>query len=64
MENTAQFTKTISLDKYGIKNVQEIIYNPSFEFLYNEELNPNLKVLYYFYQKKNFVLKSKRNRHC
>ena len=43
MENTAQFTKTISLDKYGIKNVQEIIYNPSFEFLYNEELNPNLK---------------------
>lgn len=43
MENTAQFTKSISLDKYGIKNVQEIIYNPSFEFLYNEELSPNLK---------------------
>lgn len=43
MENTAQFTKTISLDKYGIKNVQEIIYNPSFEFLYNEELSPNLE---------------------
>jgi phosphoenolpyruvate carboxykinase (ATP) len=43
MENTAQFTKSISLDKYGIRNVQEIIYNPSFEFLYNEELSPNLK---------------------
>ena len=43
MENTAQFTKSISLEKYGIKNVEEIIYNPSFEFLYDEELNPNLK---------------------
>jgi phosphoenolpyruvate carboxykinase (ATP) len=43
MENTAQFTKSISLDKYGIRNVQEIIYNPSFEFLYNEELSPSLK---------------------
>jgi phosphoenolpyruvate carboxykinase (ATP) len=36
-------TKTISLEKYGIVNAQEIIYNPSFEFLYNEELNPNLQ---------------------
>jgi phosphoenolpyruvate carboxykinase (ATP) len=43
MENTAQFTKSISLDKYGINNVQEIIYNPSFEFLYNEELNSSLQ---------------------
>ena len=43
MENTSQFTKTISLDQYGIKNVQEIIYNPSFEFLYNEELSPKLE---------------------
>ncbi|MBY0487198.1 MAG: phosphoenolpyruvate carboxykinase (ATP) [Flavobacteriaceae bacterium] len=43
MENTAHFTKSISLEKYGIKNVQEIIYNPSFEFLYNEELNPSLE---------------------
>lgn len=42
MENTAQFTKSISLEKYGIKNAQEIIYNPSFEFLYNEELSPSL----------------------
>lgn len=42
MENTAQFTKSISLEKYGIKNAQEIIYNPSFDFLYREELNPSL----------------------
>lgn len=42
MENYIQATKTISLEKYGIKNVREIIYNPSYEYLYNEELNPNL----------------------
>lgn len=43
MENTAQFTKSISLEQYGIKNVQEIIYNPSYDFLYNEELSPSLQ---------------------
>ena len=43
MDNLNQFTISISLEKYGIKNTQEIIYNPSFEFLYNEELNPNLE---------------------
>ncbi|WP_293896590.1 phosphoenolpyruvate carboxykinase (ATP) [Flavobacterium sp.] len=43
MENYAQITKSISLEKYGIKNVQEIIHNPSFEQLYNDELNPNLQ---------------------
>lgn len=43
MDAYTQFTKSISLDKYGIKNTQEIIYNPSFEFLYNEELSPNLE---------------------
>lgn len=43
MENTAQFTKSISLEKYGIKNAEEIIYNPSFEFLYNEELSSSLE---------------------
>ncbi|MGL2965147.1 phosphoenolpyruvate carboxykinase (ATP) [Flavobacterium sp. XGLA_31] len=42
MENYAQITKSISLDKYGIKNVNEIIHNPSFEKLYNDELDPNL----------------------
>ncbi|MEO0045785.1 MAG: Phosphoenolpyruvate carboxykinase [Bacteroidota bacterium] len=43
MENYAQITKSISLEQYGIKNVTEIIHNPSFEKLYNDELNPNLE---------------------
>ena len=43
MENYAQITKSISLEKYGIKNVQEIIHNPSYEQLYLDELNPNLE---------------------
>ena len=43
MNNYAQITKSISLEKYGIKNASEVIYNPSYEFLYNEELNPNLQ---------------------
>ena len=42
MENYAQLTKSISLEKYGITNAHEIIYNPSYEFLYNEELNASL----------------------
>jgi phosphoenolpyruvate carboxykinase (ATP) len=42
MDNYALITKSISLEKYGIQNPKEIIYNPSYEFLYNEELNPNL----------------------
>lgn len=43
METFAQFTKSISLEKYGITNVKEIIYNPSYDFLYKEELNPALE---------------------
>ncbi len=42
MENYAQITKSISLKKYGIINALEIIYNPSFELLFNEETNPEL----------------------
>ncbi|MFM2231204.1 MAG: Phosphoenolpyruvate carboxykinase [Bacteroidota bacterium] len=42
MDNYTQFTKTISLEKYGITNVQEIVYNPSYEQLYNEELSSDL----------------------
>jgi phosphoenolpyruvate carboxykinase (ATP) len=42
MENYAQITKSISLDQYGIQNVQEIIHNPSYEKLYNDELDSNL----------------------
>lgn len=43
MEQNASFTKTISLEHYGIENPTEIIYNPSYDFLYQEELNPHLK---------------------
>ncbi len=32
-----------SLNKLGIKNVQEIIYNPSYEQLFEEEMKPELK---------------------
>lgn len=43
MDTYAQFTKSISLEKYGIKNVTEIVYNPTYDLLYNEELNNNLQ---------------------
>ncbi len=42
MTESAQFTKSISLEKYGITNASEIIYNPSFDLLYHEELDTNL----------------------
>ncbi len=43
MENYAQITKSISLEKYGINNALDIIHNPSYDFLYNEELDSNLQ---------------------
>ncbi|WP_130733382.1 phosphoenolpyruvate carboxykinase (ATP) [Flavobacterium sp. J27] len=43
MNSYAQITKTISLEKYGIRNASQIIYNPSYEFLYEEELSEGLK---------------------
>ena len=33
----------IDLGKYGITDVQEIVYNPSFEMLYDEEMKPGLE---------------------
>ena len=42
MNTNTQITKSISLEKYGIHNVQEIIYNPTYDYLYKEELNPAL----------------------
>ena len=33
----------LDLSKYGIKNVQEIVYNPSYEQLFEEELKPGLE---------------------
>ena len=43
MNTNTNNTKSISLEKYGIVDVSEIIYNPSYEFLYEEELNPALE---------------------
>lgn len=33
----------IELDNLGIKNVKEIVYNPSYEFLFEEETKPDLE---------------------
>ena len=33
----------IDLSKYGIKKVKEILYNPTYEVLYNEETKPGLE---------------------
>ena len=43
MENSAQITKSISLEKYGIINAHDVIYNPSFDLLYHDELDPSLE---------------------
>lgn len=43
MNNNIQTMNTISLEKYGIKDVTEVVYNPSYDFLYNEELSSNLQ---------------------
>ncbi len=43
MTESAQITKSISLKQYGIQNASEIIYNPSFDLLYKEELRSDLK---------------------
>ena len=32
----------IDLGQYGIQDVKEIVHNPSFEFLYEEEMKPEL----------------------
>lgn len=36
-------SESISLEKYGIKDVVEVIYNPSYDLLYNEETKPELE---------------------
>ncbi|MCL9808322.1 phosphoenolpyruvate carboxykinase (ATP) [Flavobacterium luminosum] len=43
MESYTPSTQSISLEKYGIKDVKEIVYNPSYELLYKEELDPSLQ---------------------
>jgi phosphoenolpyruvate carboxykinase (ATP) len=42
MENYVKFTKSISLKEYGIINTTEIVHNPSYDLLYNEELDSDL----------------------
>ena len=32
----------INLSKYGITGTTEIVYNPSYDFLFEEETNPDL----------------------
>ncbi len=43
MIESAFATKSISLEEYGILNASEIIYNPSFDMLFKEELATNLE---------------------
>ena len=38
----AKFEKSV-LEKYGITNVQEVLYNPSYEVLFNEETKKGLE---------------------
>ena len=33
----------INLRKYGITGVKEVLYNPTYEVLYNEETKPGLE---------------------
>jgi phosphoenolpyruvate carboxykinase (ATP) len=35
--------KKMDLSRYGIQNVKEIVYNPSYEQLFEEEMKPNLE---------------------
>ena len=35
----------IKLEKYGITDAKEIIYNPSYELLFEEEMKPELTEL-------------------
>ncbi len=35
--------KSLDLSKYGIRNAREILHNPSYEVLFDNEMNPDLK---------------------
>jgi phosphoenolpyruvate carboxykinase (ATP) len=35
--------RKLKLEQYGINDVQEVVYNPSFEQLYKEEMDPSLE---------------------
>ena len=42
MDKYASVTKSISLADYGIENAIEIYHNPTYDFLFQEELNDQL----------------------
>ena len=39
----AKFDKSILAEKYGITGVTEVLYNPTYEVLFNEEMRPELE---------------------
>ena len=39
----ARFDKAVLAEKYGITGVTEVLYNPSYEVLFNEETKPGLE---------------------
>lgn len=39
----ADILKKLQLEQYGITNVNEVVYNPTYEQLYKEELDPSLE---------------------
>jgi len=39
----ANFNKEILAEKYGITGVSEVLYNPTYEVLFNEEMKPGLE---------------------
>ncbi len=39
----AKFDKAILAEKYGITGVSEVLYNPSYEVMFNEEMAPGLE---------------------
>ena len=43
LERGETYMPNIDLSKYGIKNVKEVIYNPSYELLFEEEMQKDLE---------------------
>ena len=38
----ADILDKLKLEQYGITGISEVVYNPSYEQLYKEEMNPHL----------------------
>ena len=39
----ADILNKLKLEQYGITGISEVVYNPSYEQLYQEEMNPDLE---------------------